>query len=172
MEYAQTLAEADAKDQKIQCPPTTACGSCKFTATEDEMFQGFKSGLRECWKATLGYLDRDFEDPTVLKIWNYRHKSRLIREGTQLYWRPPAVRRTACVYAFLVRVTIRNPVLFRPAFGVAAAGNRQRQQRRIGKRSIPDGLQPFRKRDGGEVITPGKRFLPNALQPFRRHDGC
>lgn len=39
------------------------------------------SGKKECWKANLGWKDDDFESPTVLDVWRFRTKAKLIDAG-------------------------------------------------------------------------------------------
>jgi len=70
-------------ENDIKIPPEIGkkCGSCEFTCTSDEESQGFISGYRECWKSTLGWQDSDFDDPSVLEVWDLRSKDRLIGDG-------------------------------------------------------------------------------------------
>jgi len=75
------LAEQYAKDQKIMITPSASCASCEFTATEEEMKAGLKSGFHECWIEGLNWTDKDLKEPTVLDIWNYRKKNKCISEG-------------------------------------------------------------------------------------------
>ena len=54
------------------------CGSCQFNAVPGH---ALKSGFRECWKEATSWTDADFEDGTVLDIWNFRGKQKLIDQG-------------------------------------------------------------------------------------------
>ena len=75
------LAEHYCKHAKIISPLSSACQSCEFQADENERDAGLLSGFRECWQEALGYTDADFEDQTVLELWNFRRKDQLIQEG-------------------------------------------------------------------------------------------
>lgn len=79
--YVDALAGYLGRDEKINSPIGSICRECEFRATEQELRQGIKCGVRECWKKKLVWSDADFEDPTVLDIWNYRRKDALIAQG-------------------------------------------------------------------------------------------
>ncbi len=68
-------------DQKIQMPPSSVCKSCEFRAAAKDLDNGFLDGFKECWKDQLGWNDADFGDPTVLEIWDYRGKDKMIEAG-------------------------------------------------------------------------------------------
>jgi hypothetical protein len=73
------LADAYARDEKILTHPSTTCGTCEFRHGEHDTH--LKSGYRECWTAALGWKDEDFEEHTVLDLWNCRSKDELITAG-------------------------------------------------------------------------------------------
>ena len=68
-------------DSKIPPQVSIACRDCEFTATESDEHNGLKNGRKECWKEALNWTDSDFSSQTVLDIWNFRKKSRLIQSG-------------------------------------------------------------------------------------------
>lgn len=68
-------------DTKIPAKVTSACAKCEFYTTERDRKQGLLSGKNECWKECLGWQDEDLEKPTVLDIWNFRGKDKLIEAG-------------------------------------------------------------------------------------------
>jgi len=72
------FAEHYASDTKIQSPVSTNCSGCEFYTTESDKQAGLKNGKKECWKEHLGWEDIDFECPTVLDVWNFRKKAKLI----------------------------------------------------------------------------------------------
>lgn len=74
------LAERYSADLKIPSPVNTACAVCEFVATDEEERKGLLSGRKECWKADLGFSERDFQEPTVLDVWFFRKKNKLLRE--------------------------------------------------------------------------------------------
>jgi len=75
------FAEHYASDTKIPSPISTNCSGCEFYTKNDEEESGLLSGKKECWKANLGWKDDDFESPTVLDVWNFRKKAKLIEAG-------------------------------------------------------------------------------------------
>ncbi len=68
-------------DKKIDCPISTACAKCEFYTIEKDEQKGLKSGKKECWKKQLGWSDKDFSCSTVLDIWNFRRKEKLIESN-------------------------------------------------------------------------------------------
>lgn len=80
-EYIERISKYYQMDEKIKALPSSICMGCEFRATEEEMVLGLKSGLRECWKESLGWQDEDFKEQTVLDIWNFRKKNALIQSG-------------------------------------------------------------------------------------------
>lgn len=79
--FVERISGCYERDEKISTPPSSICKGCEFQATEDELNLGLKSGLRECWKESLGWGDADFREQTVLDIWNFRKKDLLIQDG-------------------------------------------------------------------------------------------
>lgn len=79
-EYIDYLADCYAKDKKIVIDPSGSCSKCEFRANEQEQAAGLKSGFHECWKE-LNLTEDDFLEGTVLDIWNFRKKNKLISEG-------------------------------------------------------------------------------------------
>ncbi|EQC45203.1 PF11074 domain protein [Bacteriovorax sp. BSW11_IV] len=75
------LSLAYEKDEKIISDIGAHCSGCEFDCSIEEEKQGYKSGFRECWKDSLGWKDRDFEDPNVLEIWSFTGKDKLINDG-------------------------------------------------------------------------------------------
>ncbi len=80
-EFIEQVAYCYKRDEKIISSVSPACGSCEFTATQEEMEAGLKSGFHECWKEQLGWNEKDFEEPTVMEIWNFKKKGTLFEEG-------------------------------------------------------------------------------------------
>jgi hypothetical protein len=68
-----------------QVPPVIGgqCAKCEF---RNDGHPEMKSGLYECWqiandKKKIQWSEKDFQDGTVLDIWNYRGKDGLIKDG-------------------------------------------------------------------------------------------
>ena len=81
IEYVNHLADHYVRDEKIISPPSALCANCEFKANQEEIETGLKSGLHECWKENLKWVDDDFKVSTVLDIWNFRKKNKCISEG-------------------------------------------------------------------------------------------
>jgi len=73
------FADHYAADSKIVSPISSVCATCEFTTTEEDAKQGLVSGKKECWKERLGWGEEDFASLTVLDIWNFRNKDKLIQ---------------------------------------------------------------------------------------------
>lgn len=77
-EAASVWAEAYRNDRRIAPVIGKHCGGCQFKAEPGETL---KSGFHECWKTANGWEDRDFSGGTVLDLWNFRSKQKLIDQG-------------------------------------------------------------------------------------------
>jgi len=80
-ERIKWLAEHYERDEKIISRPSTTCAHCQFRASEEDEEQGLRSGFKECWKAAFDWSGEEFDQPTVLDVWNYRGKAALLDEG-------------------------------------------------------------------------------------------
>jgi hypothetical protein len=80
-EWITILSDKYQRNIKIDPIVSTACGKCEFIAQEAERAAGLKSGFHECWSLALGWQDDDFKQGTILDIWNYRKKDRLIEDN-------------------------------------------------------------------------------------------
>jgi hypothetical protein len=76
---AALWAEAYRNDQRIAPVIGSYCGGCQFKAQPGD---ALKSGFHECWKAANGWKDEDFSNGTVLDLWNFRGKQKMIDKGT------------------------------------------------------------------------------------------
>ena len=81
VDYAKLLSESYKNNNKLPMPISSMCKDCEYRTTEEEDKAGLKNGFRECWKGCLGWSDEDFVDLTVLDIWNFRKKDKLINQG-------------------------------------------------------------------------------------------
>jgi len=75
------LAERYASDQKIPPVISAACKDCEFHAKPDQQVSGMKSGRLECLAEFTGWTGRRLNQPTVLDVWNFRSKDKLIERG-------------------------------------------------------------------------------------------
>lgn len=69
------------RDEKIETPLGGKCKKCEFTCEPEELASGLKSGFRECWRSMAEFADEDFDEPSVLDIWDFRKKDQVIGEG-------------------------------------------------------------------------------------------
>ena len=69
------------EDKRIWTAPGAVCSKCQFQADSEELSAGKKSGFRECWKRGLDFSDTDFDQPTVLDIWDFRKKDKFLAKG-------------------------------------------------------------------------------------------
>lgn len=77
-ELAPVWANAYKSDSKITPVIGTHCKGCEFKASKKSVL---KSGFHECWKQALDWQDGDFEDGSVLDLWNFRKTQSLIDQG-------------------------------------------------------------------------------------------
>ena len=77
-ELAALWARHYATDEKLPPVIGAQCGSCEFKAA---LNGDSKSGFHECWKEANRWTDADFEGGTVLDLWNFRSKDKLIQQG-------------------------------------------------------------------------------------------
>ncbi|MBN9287009.1 MAG: DUF2779 domain-containing protein [Gammaproteobacteria bacterium] len=78
--YVEHLAREYVADRKIVDDIGKKCADCQFNYSFHTEPKDFKSGIRECWKSALKWQDKDFESSTVLDIWNFRGKEKLIEQ--------------------------------------------------------------------------------------------
>ena len=77
-DVAERWAQAYVSGQVIDAPIGSHCASCEFVA---EKGSASKSGFHECWKEANGWSEDEFPEATVLDLWNFRGKERLIQQG-------------------------------------------------------------------------------------------
>ena len=73
------LADHYARDEKLITAPASICATCEFRHGENDTH--LNSGFRECWTAAFQWQDADFEEHTVLDLWNFKRKDELIDAG-------------------------------------------------------------------------------------------
>lgn len=80
-QQARFLSEAYERDLRESGPLGKHCKVCEFTCNATDEKAGKISGFKECWKSTLGWNDKDFDDKTVLDIAAYTKKDSMIEQG-------------------------------------------------------------------------------------------
>jgi hypothetical protein len=77
----EQYSEAYFSGIKVQPVPKKACADCQFKTNPEDEKKGLKSGFKECWKEALQYNDADFQDRTVLDLWNYKKTNQNLKAG-------------------------------------------------------------------------------------------
>lgn len=77
-EASSGWAEAYAHDAPLPALIGAQCAKCEFKAP---LGDALKSGHAECWKEANGWSDADLAEPTILDLWNFRGKQKLIDQG-------------------------------------------------------------------------------------------
>lgn len=80
-DHVDELANKYQNDEKIAPIIGSKCKKCEFICSAEDEESGLNNGFKECWKEYLNWKDIDFEEPTVLDIWNYRSADKMIDEG-------------------------------------------------------------------------------------------
>ncbi len=80
-ERIKSFSDHYSKDIKISSPISKDCKSCQFQSSGINKQAGLKSGFEECWAEQLGWQPADFDEPTVLDVWNCRKKQKFIDDG-------------------------------------------------------------------------------------------
>ena len=68
-------------DKKIPPVIGAKCRDCEFRCTGEDEAKGRKSGFKTCWTEMLKWKDSDFDDPSILELWNSHKKDSFIKEG-------------------------------------------------------------------------------------------
>ncbi|MBA6350394.1 DUF2779 domain-containing protein, partial [Colwellia sp. BRX8-9] len=80
-ENITALAKFYQEDQKIAPVIKKKCKTCEFQCSKADEKDGKLSGFKACWKEQLHWSDADFDDKTVLDIWNYTGADKCIEQG-------------------------------------------------------------------------------------------
>lgn len=73
---AERWASAYKADIKIKPIPGGFCGKCEFKSIPGD---GLQNGFKECWTEAYNFKEEDFAQGTVLDVYNFRGKDRLIQ---------------------------------------------------------------------------------------------
>ena len=81
-DLADTWARSYAKGERIKPTVHAGCAKCEFreSAGHDK-----KSGFHECWREVTNKSDAEINEGTVLDIWNYRGKDKLLSQSKYLF---------------------------------------------------------------------------------------
>lgn len=75
------LSDQYKQDKKIPPEIGAKCAKCEFKCTPEQEAAKLKSGFKTCWMEVLNWKDKDFEEPSVLELWNSRKKDSYISTG-------------------------------------------------------------------------------------------
>lgn len=78
-DMAAIWAKAYKEDRPLPPIIGAQCGACQFKAKPND---ALKSGFDECWKEANGWSDIEVKEPTVIDLWKFRDKQKLIERGT------------------------------------------------------------------------------------------
>lgn len=78
-DLAQDWAQQYRADARITPSVGAHCAKCEFRTSAATA--GLRSGLHECWKIAKGWTDQDFAKGSVLDLWNFKGKQKLIDAG-------------------------------------------------------------------------------------------
>lgn len=79
-EMATQWATAYAEDRPLPPVIGVQCSGCQFKAKPGDTL---KSGFHECWKEANGWSDADLDEPTLLELWSFRGKKKLLNDGAR-----------------------------------------------------------------------------------------
>lgn len=77
----QIFSDNYKNDIKIESAIGSKCKKCEFIPTNEEESSGLKSGFKECWTQQLNWKEGDFNDHTVLDIWDFRKTDEFIEKN-------------------------------------------------------------------------------------------
>ncbi len=80
-EAVKTYAGAYYDDAPLEPVVTPACAGCQFKAGSWPRPGELKSGFHECWSHAYKWTAEDFEKGSVLDIWAYAGKAKLLAQG-------------------------------------------------------------------------------------------
>lgn len=75
------FAKAYSNDQPLPPVPSAGCGECQFKSAKWPSTAEPKSGFHDCWAQAFGWKEEDFAGGTVLDLWYFDGKSKLIDRG-------------------------------------------------------------------------------------------
>ena len=79
----QYFSDNYAADTRISSEIGRRCGQCQFKTSKEDESNGLKSGFKECWKERAGWSNADFDEPSILEIWNlhFTKRDKLFESG-------------------------------------------------------------------------------------------
>lgn len=81
VECINFFAAALTEDRKIRPILGKICADCEFRVPAVKLEPGKRSGFEECWRDIAGFRDEDFNRQSVLDLWYFSGKDKLIENG-------------------------------------------------------------------------------------------
>ena len=80
-ESVSYLSDLYANDQYAHVPVQfSTCKICEFRATTTQKEEGMKCGFTECFQKQKGWSEKEFQDPKIFELWNFRNGHKLVEE--------------------------------------------------------------------------------------------
>ncbi len=80
-ELALYLSQVCAQEE-VPKPRTCAlCKNCEFRIPDSEIEAGKKSGFRDCWTLDRKWTEKDFNQPHLFELWNFRRAQEFLDQG-------------------------------------------------------------------------------------------
>lgn len=80
-ELVDLISDAHIKNERIKPQLGKWCKECEFYISKYEGRASQKSGFKDCWSEMAGFKESDFDEPTILDVWDLRKKDELISHG-------------------------------------------------------------------------------------------
>lgn len=80
-EAVSVFARAYRSDEPLAPTPSPACSDCQFKTLSWPKPGEPRSGFHECWSHAFGWSEEDFAQGSVLDIWAYTGKAKLMAQG-------------------------------------------------------------------------------------------
>lgn len=77
----KAFANAYSNDHALLPTISAECAKCQFKAQKWPVLNEPKSGFHECWSQAFNWNEGDFSQGTVLDLWNFMGKKKLISQG-------------------------------------------------------------------------------------------
>ncbi len=80
IEWIKYYSDSYEKNELIRTPVKSFCKDCEFKVVLGQE-DGKLSGFNECWKREVAFNENDFLKPSILNVWNFRSKDKMLNEG-------------------------------------------------------------------------------------------
>lgn len=77
----KAFANSYSNDHALSPTISAECAKCQFKAQKWPVSNEPKSGFHECWSQAFNWNEGDFSQGTVLDLWNFMGKTKLIAQG-------------------------------------------------------------------------------------------